>query len=267
LEVLFFRDRKHDYIPSSADGYKGGRQLLGIAVVFGGIIVGVWPILRNINFSPPDNVTEQADKWYWLIAFSLSTTFNALQQVYQDVAFHDKDADVSEISCLAWYNLYSILMYLITIPMEQVPILNGTLNGTSLEAAFQNQEGAFRCFFGHPFDADVADNNCQSGATMWPLLFCVGYVGMFGISAFLINKYGALFSNLLMANIQLASTGVFMIAAIVTPAHVVPFNVFPIVGCVVILIGIAIKGEPAKKDSPKADINGSTLKSNWYYNK
>ena len=223
---------------------------VGMIVIFIGIGLGMVPAIKKIildhSRTPP---TEQSDKWYWILAFIISTTFTAWEQTAQDQAFHDKSAKVTEVSCLAWYNLYSIPMYLITIPLEAVPILNGTLEGMSIKDAFDNQYGAFRCFFGHPLQSDIASGACQSGATLWPIIFTIGYIGFFCVGAFLINRFGVLFPNIVGANVELVAAITFMIPAIVG-SNVVPFSVWPLIGCAIVVVGIILKGAPTNKKDP-----------------
>jgi len=125
-----------------------------------------------------------------------------------------------------------------------VKIVNGTEQGKTLAEAFKNQEYAFLCFFNHPTQADIVSQGCQAGATLWPLIFTIGYIGMFGINALMIKKYGVLFPNIVGSNVQLLSMIVFAIPAIVTTAHYDKFSVWPLVGCVIIIFGILVKGTP-----------------------
>jgi len=213
-----------------------------LLIVLAGIGIGIVPAIEQIIHPNTKGNQEQSDKWYWIIAFIISTTFNAFQQIWQDIAFHDKNADIKELSCLAWYNLYSIPLYLITIPLEAVKILNGTPTGKSVPAAFYNQIAAFRCFLDFPIHDDVVSGNCEPVcATVWPLIFTAGYVGLFGFNALMIAEYGVLLPNIIYVMIPLFSTIVFMSPYLVSAAHVDAFNFWPIVGSVVIILGVLLK--------------------------
>lgn len=248
--------------PSRRKEYKDPRQIIGLALVFIGILVGIVPVFKEGAQTSGDS--EQSNKWYWIVLFILSTSFNALQQVFQDVAFNDKQAQevdkqltntsnpgIKEISCLAWYNMYSLPLYLLVIPLEAVKIINGTTSGKSVDAAFENQENAFLCFFGHPKRVDILDGGCEHGATLWPLLFCIGYLGMFGTNALMIKRYGVLFPNILGATIQLLAAIVFSVPVIVG-SKADKFSYWPILGCIIIIAGV-ITRQTRKKPQPKEE--------------
>lgn len=257
FERIFIRNRVKE---------RDRRWWIGMIIVFIGIGIGMVPaILKIIANHSDNNPAEISDKWYWILAFIISTTFQAWEQVAQDQAFHDDHAAVREVSCLAWYNLYSIPMYLITIPLEAVPYLNGTTQGTSIGNAFTNQLGAILCFLGHPYDSDVISGGCQDGSTLWPLIFVIGYIGMFGVNAALINRYGVLFPNIVGANIELTSALVFMIPAIVG-TYAVPFSFWPLVGCGIVVIGIIAKGAPNNKKIAIDPVNIPEVSSSVNYN-
>jgi len=245
LQLPFF---ERIFIPSRKSDYMKKSQIAGLLIVLCGIAIGVESIFQRLLNGLSNGIvsSEQADKWYWIVMFILSTTFNAWEQTLQDVALHS-DTDITEMSCLAWYNLYSIPMYILFIPLEGIRLLNGTEKWTPLTSVFGNQKMAFLCFFGIPSEGDIIAGICQSGSTIWPLIYCVGYTGLFCISTYMIKKYGVLFPNLIAANVSLCSIVVFMIPAIVSPQHASDFSVWPIVGSVIIIAGIIMKGEPSKK--------------------
>eukprot|EP01113_Clastostelium_recurvatum_P017470 TRINITY_DN204_c0_g1_i3.p1 TRINITY_DN204_c0_g1~~TRINITY_DN204_c0_g1_i3.p1 ORF type:complete len:405 (-),score=85.26 TRINITY_DN204_c0_g1_i3:862-2076(-) len=227
----------------------------GLALVFMGILVGSIPSIHRLIMG---HTGEASNLWYMVILFILMTTFDAFQQVHQDKAFRDPTAYLPPMSCLAWYNLISLPFYLLTIPLEAVPYLNGTTHSTSVSYALQNQREAFLCFQLHPSQDVIDTSGCQMnvnvfwghiGPLLWPLLFTFGYIGLFSTNAYLIKRKGVLFPNVVGAVIQLLAAVLFMSPGLVGQAYSVPFNWLPIVGCLIIGVGIWLRGKPEESRS------------------
>eukprot|EP01119_Soliformovum_irregulare_P014619 TRINITY_DN4005_c0_g1_i1.p1 TRINITY_DN4005_c0_g1~~TRINITY_DN4005_c0_g1_i1.p1 ORF type:complete len:415 (-),score=97.02 TRINITY_DN4005_c0_g1_i1:138-1382(-) len=265
------------FMPERRKNYKDPRQIASLIIVFAGIAVGIYPAISHIiTAHGSSSGGEQSDRWYWILMFVMSSTFSALQLFGQDVAYNDKKCFISKDEsrsdviedpsvdpvgipainnadpiapktgiqgpvCLAWFNMYSIPVYFLLIPLQSIKYINGTNHSTTFEHSYVNQGNAFRCFFGHPTASDVALGNCQSEATLWPLVFLAGYINMVLIIAYMIRRYGVLLPTLVTATMQLGATFVFTIPAIVTKAHADAFSWFPVLGCIVIIVGIVIK--------------------------
>lgn len=238
----------------------GRRHTWRIWLAFGITVAGV--AVGGINdYGKIGNTTgmpgEQGDRWYWVLSFAVSTTFAAIEQVWQDRAFHDerKSRRVEMLPCLFWYNLYSLLAYLVTIPLDAVAILNGTDTGTSVSDAFANQGRAFMCFFGAASPQEIALGHCDPGAgpTVWPLVFCLGYFGMFAVNAYLIKAFGVLYPNILVAAQSAISVFVFSSEAVVG-RHARELSLWPFVACAMFVLSIAVAGVPKRVEPPSADI-------------
>eukprot|EP01138_Halocafeteria_seosinensis_P003815 gb/GECG01003901.1/.p1 GENE.gb/GECG01003901.1/~~gb/GECG01003901.1/.p1 ORF type:complete len:491 (+),score=51.38 gb/GECG01003901.1/:1-1473(+) len=232
------------------------KEYLGLFIVLGGIIIGFIPILPQMGNTQSGAPTEQADAWYWILSFLFSTTFSAVERVWQDRAFHDTgraSQPIKEAVCLFWYNLYSLVWYVLAILCEAAPYLNGTNEEMSFREAFRNQGDAFRCFAQEqPQHTDGKD--CRDGALLWPIVFVVGYCGMFYANAVLIMRYGVLYAALVSSTVQLTSTLAFSWNDLVGDANTVAFSVYPIIGCVCVFIGVAIKGLPGRLDEQQAEV-------------
>jgi hypothetical protein len=226
------------------------RDWIGLVIVFIGIIIGIIPLVIKYINDHNINVSEQSDKWWWILIFILSTSFQALEQIYQDIAFHDKNAKVTELSCLAWYNLYSLPLYLLVIPLESVAIINGTNQSTTVLESFTNQYGAFCCFVNHPLESDIINGNCKPGSTLWPIIFSIGYIGMFSINAYLIDKYGVLYPNIIGSSIEFVAALTFMLPFIVG-SYASNFTFWPLLGCLIVVLGVIIKGPPKELNNKK----------------
>lgn len=78
---------------------------------------------------------------------------------------------------------------------------------------------------------------------------------MFYANAVLIMRYGVVYAALVSSTVQLVSTVFFSIGDIVGDANVVPFSWYPVGGCFVVLLGVAIKGVPNRMDVPPQQKN------------
>jgi len=221
-----------------------------LVIVVLGIVMGSFPSLVRLVAG---HAGEGSNLWYMVVLAILSTFFSSLQQVALDFAYHDREAVIPDITLLAWYNLFSIPFYLITIPLEAVPYLNGTYKSTTIRNAFLNQVEAAECFLLHPSAQNKANNNCwvtghvfwaSYGPVLWPIVYLLGYLGSYCSYAYLIRRKGVLFPNMLAAFVQLLVSVIFMIPALVSPDFAVPFSLWPIFGCSVILAGVFMRGKP-----------------------
>lgn len=241
IEVILIKDRKKD---------RNRRWWMSLIIIFIGIGIGTIPAfeaIANGNLNTDDPI-EQSNKWYWILGFSISTTFYALEQVAQDQAFHDKEVNIGEFSCLAWYNLYSVPIYILSIPIGMIKILNGTTESMPFSKVWENQINAFVCFF-----TSLITNDCKNGSTFWPIIFVIGYIGASGTNAYLINNYGVLFPNIISPTGELLSALFFMIPPI-TNEYSTEFSIWPLLGCALTVIGILIKGTPKSKRKIAEDI-------------
>lgn len=218
------------------------REWAGTLVVLLGIVLGLAHVLYGMfTKGAGSDITEQSNKWYWILTFLLSTTFNAGVQVGEDIAFKNKKIPVA--TTLFWYNLYSLPWYTITIFLECVPVLNGTYESVTVADSFRNQGQAFECYV----QAYHSPGRCLEGATLWPTVFVVGYVGMFFFQGILIKWYGVLHANLIGVLVQFLSILAFSMEWLVG-THTVTFSWFPVLGCVVIVLGLVAKGAPKHAD-------------------
>ena len=102
---------------------------------------------------------------------------------------------------LAYYNFYSLIAYVLTLPLQMTPFQYGP--PLSWNEILSNQVDSFKCFFGA--GAQVAD--CDSGATTWVLIFTIGYIGSYGASSVLLKvKDSSLMANLQALMVPLTAT-------------------------------------------------------------
>jgi len=224
------------------------KENLGVSIVLGGIMVGIVPDF----FTHQDAGGTQSNPWPALLAFALSAVVQGVEMTCQDRAMR-KPYEVRAATALFWYNLYSLPAYLVTIPLESVPYLNGLTTGTSLTMAFENQVHAIWCAVGHPFEEDTisvgdTEAKCKPGALLWPQVFVLGYVGMFYLNALLIKRFNALWVGVINALGGPLAAVVFAFPAIVGPENYKQTN-WPVVAAsfATILVGVVVKGLPQEK--------------------
>ena len=90
-----------------------------------------------------------------------------------------KSYDITEASCLFWYQLYSIPLYILAIPLESVREINALPVNKDFSWAWNNQAAAFRCFIGSPKPSEFPIQCANKIAWIWVTVFVVGFVGMF----------------------------------------------------------------------------------------
>lgn len=231
-----------------------GRGLLGVGIVLVGLAVGLADEIKDLVHGHDGTAgDQQSNVWYWVIAFVVSVGFQAMENTYQDRAFRDPQHPVPVGVCLAWYNLYSLPLYVLTIPLESVAYLNGTDSSLSGSYPWNNQRNAWMCFFGHPVGGDGDNGRCLDNATLWPLVFVAGYIGMFLCTAILTRKHGAIFSNILSALVSPLSAMVFASDAIVGAVNASQPKATVYIGLVIVFVGVVVKGIP---DADSAEHSG-----------
>jgi hypothetical protein len=276
LSLLFFRGLKFST-----------REVVGTCIVFAAVLSGSLvgllqaddPAVGNasttmatITFTTAAAPTttaasmskEQSNKWYWIMAFLVSTIFQALEQIKQEKAF---EAGLSPWTCVFWYNLYSLPVYILVLLFEAVPVLNGKATGTTVVQAFVNQANAFRCFVGAPTETEVTSGACVPGlATVWPLVFVAGYVIFFGVGAVLIQRFssagGAFFVALITALGSPLAAAVFSIPQIVGEANYDQAKWYNYLLFFAVAIGVVVKGIPEKTANGNGPGNGKAADDN-----
>lgn len=262
-------------------------EMIGSSIVIFGIILGSLPkltcILPSVNSDCnsdgtwkkiPENshtYSYKSNPPFMVILFIISVAFQAIEQVWQDKAFR-KPYQIKNATCLFWYNLYSIPPYIISIFLESIQYINGTDQNKSVQYAWENQIHAFRCFFGDPYPDDTVlynttysdkpQKNCYvnidgggiGGATLWPLLFIFGYLGMFYLNAVFIIKYNAFYASVL--GTLAAPLAAFVLSwKKIVGDNADPISWYTVVGFLLILIGFLVKGKPNKNDEDILDDN------------
>lgn len=224
------------------------RAWISTSIVFLGVLIGMVPAIERIVSGKAQTTgVEQSDASWWVITFLVSTTFQALEYVAQDYAWDDQPGDW-QASCLFWYNFYSLFVYLFVIPLDSVPYINGKTTGTTVAESFVHQGDAWRCAYGDPSQEAVSNGDCRLPAAIyWPWIFNLGYTGDFFFNALVMHKYDSLYSNIVGALIQPASLLVFMWKGVVGAENVVDFNAWPLVGCIIVVVGVAWGGFTKRK--------------------
>lgn len=227
------------YFPQKKYSWK---EKLGYGMVLVGIIVGVIPSIKHIEQTSD---SHESDNWYWILVFIASVIFSVLQEVQQDYAFDDDVGIQAEKAVtLFWFNLLSLPIYILTIPMESVAYLNGSTNSTSIKESFVNQQHAFLCYFNTPTMEDTLTNGCLSYSWLWPNLFCIAYAGYYFLYAVVIGYYGVVFATVLTALVTPIAALIFSSATLVGAANQKDFD--PILGgaFAIIFVGVCIKSIP-----------------------
>ncbi len=237
LEIKVFPQRKLNYTNRASRVKIKWRLLVALVLMAIGIVIG----LLDIHTQEENETTWT---WIWTGVMVASTVFAALQQVSQDYAFRSTEDGIDEknqikpFTCLAWYNLYSIIPLVLSSFLECIKGVNGG-DWKEFHEAIDNQVQAFNCFI------TSSGDNCHGIPWLWNLLFSIGYTGMYGVNALLIRSYGCLYPNLLVPIMALLSAIIFMIPDFLGVPTA--FSYFPIIGLCIIIVGILVFGVPARE--------------------
>ncbi|KAL0482212.1 hypothetical protein AKO1_015130 [Acrasis kona] len=136
---------------------------------------------------------------FWIIVIILSAIPTSFEILYQEVAYDTMKAPIFIV--LVYYNLFSLIIYFFWIFMTAVPqfgtclpkdlsmpLSQCTFNMTTctVPEAFIQQGEAFKCFFG------VGEVQCcGSYASLWVMVFTLGYFISFISSSYLLERYGS----------------------------------------------------------------------------
>lgn len=138
----------------------------------------------------PSSSESSSNSIWWILVSILSTIPAAFITTYQERAFKDKGAPVW--ICLMYSNLYSLIIYVVLIPLQMTALQMG--GPLTWEQLWTNQLEAFQCFFG------LAHlEYCLPGATIWVLIFTCGWIGMFVFGALLLRVH----DSILLANLNI----------------------------------------------------------------
>jgi len=227
------------------------RENLGVSVVLAGIAIGMLPEMFKKG---EDSSGTQSNPLWAVLAFGISAAVQGLEMTFQDRAMKAPYL-VRPATALFWYNLYSFVPYLVTVPLEAVPYLNGEKEGKSLVEAFENQKNAIYCALGVPFSEDTEKGNCLAMSWFWPQVFVLGYVGMFYLNAILMKKFNALWVSIINTLGGPLAAVAFTFPSIVGEGNVKALN-WPSVNVsfLFILAGVFIKGLPAKADKTQLQV-------------
>ena len=106
---------------------------------------------------------ERGDLFRWLLG-RLKHRGYENKLIATDMYFNDNHINIESlknkydfIHVKSDYNtkFFGRFAYLFTIPLEAVPYLNGSTEGSSVENAFDNQIHAFKCYFNNPYPKDT----------------------------------------------------------------------------------------------------------------
>lgn len=176
--------------------------------ILSGLMVGIIPSLFYGSGAGSDIATSGT---FWIILTLLSAIPTAFETTFQERAL--KELRVDPWVALTYYNFYSLVIYFLTIPltMTQRFHVQGYDEPFTWSQMWNHQGDAIKCFLG-----DKSIYMCGDHATLWVMLFTLGYVGMFGIGSILLRvKDSALVAN---------------INALLTPLSAMIFWIRPIVG-------------------------------------
>jgi drug/metabolite transporter (DMT)-like permease len=240
-------------------------EWIGVFLVLIGIIVGLIPTIRNIknNGLNTSNEEKKSNMPWWILCFAISALVQDIEQIFQERAFLDF---CYPATTLFWYNLFTLPFYILVIPFESVKFLNGTTKNRHFSEAFENQWHAIRCQFGFPFPEDTVGKQsaCEDLAWLWPLLFVIGYTGMFFFNAILIRKKDALYAVIISTIVPPIVGYLFSKKEIVSSENMSPFAVESGISFLLLSIGILFSGvsESLRKRRKKLDEEQPILQLN-----
>lgn len=222
------------------------REWIGSGVVFAGVALGLVPTAK---------LTTSA--WFWVVLFIASVGFQAVEVVQQELAFA---RGCRARSTLFWYNVVSLVAYVLIIPFESVKFLNGHDYSLSFQAAFTHQWEAIRCFFGAPTAASLVSGDCGSRNFAWaaPMLFVAFYIGMFFTQALVIKHINAFASIMIQAAGPPLASAAFSAPALVGRVNAAEFSPWSAGAFALIAVGLVVKGVPARSDGAVSFSEDST---------
>jgi hypothetical protein len=215
------------------------RELISSIFVLIGIGVGIVPLFLKTNAEKIDH-PEWYDAWYFIVIFGISVSLQSLLFVCQEIVFHEP-YDLSEGSCLFWYQLYAIPLYILAIPLEAIQKINALPYNKNISWTFENQLGAFRCFIGKPLAHEFPTQCANKIAWAWVMVYVISFVGLFFTSAILFKRTTAFWTVVLQALIAPLSSCVFSIKSIVGEHNYVPFSTYSAISFLVIIIALVLR--------------------------
>lgn len=151
-------------------------KILCFIAILGSLLIAVLPALIN-HVTGTDKIKDVPIVWVLITLASAIPT--AFVTTYQERIF--KEMKAPTFVALTYYNLYSLIAYILTIPIQMTPIQMG--KRLTWPDLWTNQRDAFLCFIGHGQYLD----GCHTGATTMILVFSFCYVGMYAIQALLVK--------------------------------------------------------------------------------
>jgi hypothetical protein len=219
------------------------REVLASLVIVGGILLGSYESLKDLSGSglAASGVQSWFNAWYFILIFIISIFFQALNSVCQEKVFR-APYHLQEASCLFWYALYCVIPFLLSIPLESLPQVNATDKGRSVAWAYENQAGAFRCFFAIPTEDEYPDRCTTKYAWLWVLLTMIGYPGYFYFNSVLFKRTNAFWTVLLHSLASPLAAVAFNFPQIVGDRNYVPFTGYVAASFLIILTGVFLRG-------------------------
>jgi hypothetical protein len=218
------------------------RELISSIFVLIGIGIGIIPLFIDKSNAEKSTHPEWYDAWYFILIFGISVSLQSLLFVCQERVFH-VPYDLSEASCLFWYQLYAIPFYVLAIPLEAVQQINALPYNKNISWSFENQLGAFRCFIGKPLAHEFPTQCANKIAWAWVMVYVIGFVGLFFTSAILFKRTTAFWTIVLQSLIAPLSSFVFAIKSIVGEHNYVPFSTYSAISFLVIIIALLLRNK------------------------
>eukprot|EP00056_Hartaetosiga_gracilis_P005431 m.84568 g.84568 ORF g.84568 m.84568 type:complete len:310 (+) comp12162_c0_seq1:239-1168(+) len=132
-------------------------NLVGSALVLGGcLMVALPPVDYESELIAVGTEHHNGADWVWIIVFALSVIPNGVCAVLQEHLFL-RHKHVNPMLLLFWSNLYTLIGYLLSIPLTMLPYL-GNHSGKELASS---QKDAFLCLVGHsPLPTGCKEVHC-----------------------------------------------------------------------------------------------------------
>eukprot|EP00042_Codosiga_hollandica_P040677 m.353540 g.353540 ORF g.353540 m.353540 type:complete len:425 (-) comp55923_c0_seq11:1297-2571(-) len=222
------------------------REIFAAIIITCGVIIGSYPALEKLSNGEADYEEEHPDwynSWYFILAYIVAIAFQSLQFVYQDRALR-QPYNLDEASCLFWTSMYSVVPYVLFVPMESVPQVNALPEAQSFSWAWENQAGAFRCLIGQPTEEEALEQCLQTNAWMWLLLYGISFVGFSYFANVLYKKTSAFWTTLLQTLMTPIAAVVFNFPVLVGDYNYAPFTGFAGGSFGVIILGVIVLGTP-----------------------
>jgi hypothetical protein len=216
------------------------RQVAATVIILFGVGLGCYPVFETIINHRADWEESRVpwyDNWEFVCAGIASCVFLSLHRVLQERSLQPP-YNLEENTELFWVSTYSIIPFMLLIPIETIPHINAMTESHSVAWAWQNQRGAMACAFGEPLEGTYPVQCASIWSWMWMLLYIMSFVGCYFVAVFLESSVSIWWFALLQACVPPLVAMIFDFPHIVEENNRVPFYALEGASFAVVFVGV-----------------------------